>query len=218
MMISELFAPTIRLGLPPSPFTPSLAAGQPALMVPAAVPIPAHVYAALLDVRVPLTIATVYAVSAHLANHRATGQPYRIARTRAFRAFVVAHNIFLALYSAWTFVGMVRGLHLALDRSSLRNAVGSLCKIREQTRMPLLGNATTSSFPSSSPSDMGFDADFKIEGLWEQALAWYGWWFYLSKFYEVVDTAVIILKGRRSSLLQTYHHAGAMICMWAGIR
>lgn len=26
------------------------------------------------------------------------------------------------------------------------------------------------------------------------------------------------MKGRRSSLLQTYHHSGAMITMWAGIR
>ncbi|KAF9155340.1 hypothetical protein DFQ26_009778, partial [Actinomortierella ambigua] len=36
-------------------------------------------------------------------------------------------------------------------------------------------------------------------------------------FYEVIDTIIIILKGRRSSLLQTYHHAGAMITMWSGI-
>ncbi|KUJ08842.1 uncharacterized protein LY89DRAFT_741678 [Mollisia scopiformis] len=37
-------------------------------------------------------------------------------------------------------------------------------------------------------------------------------------FYEVVDTAIIIAKGKRSSTLQTYHHAGAMMCMWSGIR
>ncbi|KAI8330702.1 GNS1/SUR4 family-domain-containing protein [Chlamydoabsidia padenii] len=37
-------------------------------------------------------------------------------------------------------------------------------------------------------------------------------------YYEVVDTIIILLKGRRSSLLQTYHHAGGMIAMWAGIR
>ena len=45
----------------------------------------------------------------------------------------------------------------------------------------------------------------------------FGWWFYISKFYEVLDTAIILLKGRPSSLLQSYHHAGAMMCMWAGI-
>lgn len=40
----------------------------------------------------------------------------------------------------------------------------------------------------------------------------------MSKFYEVLDTVIILLKGRPSSLLQSYHHAGAMMSMWAGIR
>lgn len=211
-MATKLFSlSSIHLSLPPSPFTPALAAGKPSLIVPQRVLIPSNVYTALLDVRVPLTIATVYAISAHLANHYSTGKPYRIANTRAFKIFVVLHNVFLAVYSAWTFLGMVRGMHNALDKSSLQNVVGSLCKIRTETRVPLMGNGT-------AIADMGYEGAIKIEGLWEEALAWYGWWFYLSKFYEVIDTAVIILKGRKSSLLQTYHHAGAMICMWAGIR
>lgn len=54
--------------------------------------------------------------------------------------------------------------------------------------------------------------------IWNEGLAFYGWLFYLSKFYEVFDTLIILAKGKKSSFLQTYHHAGAMICMWAGIR
>ncbi|ORX48767.1 hypothetical protein DM01DRAFT_1338426 [Hesseltinella vesiculosa] len=54
--------------------------------------------------------------------------------------------------------------------------------------------------------------------LWNNALGYWGYLFYLSKFWEVIDTMIILMKGRRSSLLQTYHHAGAMITMWAGIR
>ena len=54
--------------------------------------------------------------------------------------------------------------------------------------------------------------------MWNEGLAFYGYFFYLSKFYEVVDTAIILAKGKRSSTLQTYHHAGAMLCMWAGMR
>lgn len=54
--------------------------------------------------------------------------------------------------------------------------------------------------------------------LWNEGLGYWGYIFYLSKFYEVIDTAIIIMKGRRSSLLQTYHHSGAMITMWSGIR
>jgi hypothetical protein len=49
-----------------------------------------------------------------------------------------------------------------------------------------------------------------------RGLALYGWMFYVSKFYEVVDTAIIV-KGKRSSTLQTYHHAGARLGMWSGI-
>lgn len=52
---------------------------------------------------------------------------------------------------------------------------------------------------------------------WDNALAYWGYLFYLSKFYEIIDTLIILLKGRRSSLLQTYHHSGAMITMWAGM-
>lgn len=212
-MASKIFnsLSSIHFSLPESPFTPALAAGQPSLIVPAHLPISSDLYAAFLDIRVPLTIAAVYAVTAHLSNHFATGAPYRIANTRIFKVFVVLHNVFLAVYSAWTFVGMVRGLSSALDLSSIENVVGSLCKIREETRGVLIGNGTF-------VAELGFESPVKVEGLWEEALAWYGFWFYLSKFYEVIDTAIILLKGRKSSLLQTYHHAGAMICMWAGIR
>jgi hypothetical protein len=56
------------------------------------------------------------------------------------------------------------------------------------------------------------------DGVWERGLSYYGYFFYLSKFYEVFDTVIILAKGRQSSLLQTYHHAGAMLSMWAGIR
>ncbi|KAI5280529.1 hypothetical protein KEM54_003657 [Ascosphaera aggregata] len=54
--------------------------------------------------------------------------------------------------------------------------------------------------------------------LWNSGLAYFGWLFYVSKFYEVIDTLIILAKGKKSSTLQTYHHAGAMLCMWAGIR
>lgn len=54
--------------------------------------------------------------------------------------------------------------------------------------------------------------------LWNEGLAFYGWLFYLSKFYEIVDTFIILVKGKNTSTLQTFHHAGAMFCTWAGIR
>ncbi|KAG0053820.1 hypothetical protein BGZ83_000364 [Gryganskiella cystojenkinii] len=54
------------------------------------------------------------------------------------------------------------------------------------------------------------------DGTFWDSLGYYSYYFYLSKYYEIVDTIIILLKGRRSSLLQTYHHAGAIITMYLG--
>ncbi|KAJ1849090.1 hypothetical protein LPJ70_000669 [Coemansia sp. RSA 2708] len=44
--------------------------------------------------------------------------------------------------------------------------------------------------------------------------------FYLSKYYELIDTAltpyVYYPVGRKATFLQTYHHAGAITTMWVG--
>lgn len=44
-----------------------------------------------------------------------------------------------------------------------------------------------------------------------------GFWithFYLSKYYEFIDTWIVLLKGKTPIFLQTYHHAGIVILMW----
>jgi hypothetical protein len=44
-----------------------------------------------------------------------------------------------------------------------------------------------------------------------------GWWvthFYISKYYEFIDTWIVLLKGREPLFLQVYHHAGIVIIMW----
>ena len=40
------------------------------------------------------------------------------------------------------------------------------------------------------------------------------WIFYLSKYYELLDTFILLSKGKQSSFLQTFHHAGSIISMW----
>ncbi|KAJ2730845.1 hypothetical protein H4R23_003218, partial [Coemansia sp. Cherry 401B] len=52
--------------------------------------------------------------------------------------------------------------------------------------------------------------------LWNDQLFRLSYYFYLSKYYEFIDTLIILFKGRRASVLQMYHHAGAVITMWAG--
>ncbi|KAF9423742.1 hypothetical protein BGZ94_008193 [Podila epigama] len=73
-------------------------------------------------------------------------------------------------------------------------------------------NAWRTCFASHSFMDAVCDTD---NTFWDQ-LGYYSYYFYLSKYYEIVDTIIILLKGRRSSLLQTYHHAGAIITMYLG--
>ncbi|KAJ2851953.1 hypothetical protein IWW36_000726 [Coemansia brasiliensis] len=52
--------------------------------------------------------------------------------------------------------------------------------------------------------------------MWNDKLFRLSYYFYLSKYYEFIDTLIILYKGRRASVLQMYHHAGAVITMWAG--
>jgi len=194
--------------------------------------IPPTVYNDLLSVWWPITIATVYASTVYLLNdyNRARkNKPWAISRTSLFTTFVITHNILLALYSAWTFVGMLRAVtaawpgHVYDDQFGFAPLADALCKI--QGPRGLGSAATYDPYRQMWSSKDRFvklldgTPDSTDRGrLWNEGVAYYGWLFYLSKFYEVVDTFIILAKGKRSSLLQTYHHAGAMFCLWAGIR
>ncbi|KAF8462722.1 ELO family [Kalaharituber pfeilii] len=227
---------SVRLTAPPSPLTLlDFAAYDPAPPInPSS--IPTQLYNALLHPAVPLTIATVYATTVHYFNSLSDGTPYRISKTKAFKYGVILHNLGLAAYSLWTFIGMSQILHKTIIHPHLLSGAGSaflgfvdsMCKIQDRA-----GSASAAGLPQaysnfssqvstgSGSAHLHFDVSgtgLARPGLWSAGLGYYGWIFYLSKFYEVVDTMIIILKGRKSSTLQTYHHAGAMLSMWAGIR
>mmetsp|Transcript_19721 Transcript_19721/g.57267 ORF Transcript_19721/g.57267 Transcript_19721/m.57267 type:complete len:278 (-) Transcript_19721:65-898(-) len=53
--------------------------------------------------------------------------------------------------------------------------------------------------------------------LWDSGLGGWTVIFYVSKYYEFADTWVLILKGKKPSFLQTYHHIGIVLTMWAGV-
>lgn len=194
--------------------------------------IPASLYNDALDVKVPVTIACIYAVTVTALNvyNKSNGnKPWPISKTKIFFWFVVAHNIFLAVYSGWTWWGMWTALTRTLvsptGPAGLVGTVDSLCKMHGVSGLgnAVAYNASLSGWISQSPSTVllrnaGTPFDTDVGRLWNEGLAFYGWFFYLSKFYEVLDTVIILAKGKKSSTLQTYHHAGAMMCMWAGIR
>ncbi|KAF6830206.1 Elongation of fatty acids protein sre1 [Colletotrichum plurivorum] len=212
-----------HMAIPP-PLPGSIAAAPP-------FEIPDHIFTAVLDPKVPITIAATYAVTVKLLNKYNKSnnrKPWGISKTKPFFLFVVLHNVFLAVYSAWTFWGMLGGMRRSVvspfGPSGLAATADSFCQLNGNAGF---GSATvyneTVGYWSSltGQSALGFDGRPSREAtgrIWNEGLAFYGWIFYLSKFYEVLDTFIILAKGKPSSTLQTYHHAGAMMCMWAGIR
>ncbi|KAF2665637.1 hypothetical protein BT63DRAFT_428593 [Microthyrium microscopicum] len=245
-------APSFRLTMPPrslfnwppDPYPVSLPPPVDARTFASPFPINAELYNAALDWKVPVTIGALYASTALIMNRinrERKNQPWAISKTTAFHYFVLAHNIFLAIFSALTFIGMIRALaHSWPGRRDLpflgklwpglrtqyglAGAADALCKLHGPRNIgdAVYYNSTMHQWSTTSrvtkltgshepnPADVG--------RLWNEGLAFWGWWFYLSKFYEVLDTFIILAKGKRSSTLQTYHHTGAMACMWAGIR
>jgi hypothetical protein len=53
--------------------------------------------------------------------------------------------------------------------------------------------------------------------LWDSGLGSWTFIFYISKYYEFLDTWILVLKGKPPSFLQVYHHTGIAFCMWVGV-
>jgi len=53
------------------------------------------------------------------------------------------------------------------------------------------------------------------EEYWAQGMGYLMWLFYLSKYYEFIDSLILIVKGRDPPFLQEYHHVGIVISMWS---
>jgi hypothetical protein len=224
----ELFKlPPNQNPIPVQPPVPGLTTSAPPFQISP------ELYHGALEIRVPVTIACVYATLAIALNkyNKSTGnRPWAISQTRVFFAFVVLHNILLAVYSGWTFIGMFVALQNTLkgwssSKGGFAATVDSLCKLHGASGLgkAVIYDTSSSQWISQSPSNVFLTAAGEpnpadLGRLWAEGLAFYGWIFYLSKFYEVLDTLIILAKGKKSSTLQTYHHAGAMMCMWAGIR
>lgn len=56
------------------------------------------------------------------------------------------------------------------------------------------------------------DSDFTIYD--EQGIGYYIWVFYLSKYYELVDTFLLMMKDKPVTFLHYFHHAGVIITLW----
>ena len=222
--------PALLFKFPPDPLPETLAPAPSDFSLARPFNIDPTLYNKLLSINYPITIAITYATTVFFINKfnkRRGNKAWSISKTRPFFALVIIHNVLLAVYSAWTFVGMANAVKNSLpernDENGLAGIIDAACKISGPRG---LGSAVIYKPGSNywSVTDpaiklLGGQPDSTDVGrLWNEGLAFYGWLFYLSKFYEIMDTLIILAKGKRSSFLQTYHHAGAMLCMWAGIR
>lgn len=192
------------------------------------------IYPLSLNGYTPIIIATVYFCSVHLINGKIQQRqidhfkktnpkeplpknlkklkavPFAISKTRLFKVFVLLHNIFLCLYSVWTFIGMTSTIH------HLSNQIIPLF-FSEIKPSPL---SKFESFWQSicNSNDEKYNLWMNISDPKLKGLTFWAYLFYLSKYYEILDTVIILLNGKPSSLLQSYHHSGAILCMWSGTR
>lgn len=180
--------------------------------------IPPSVIRYLADVKTPLTIASVYVMTVVLLNklNKSRGsRPWAFATTAPFNFLVILHNILLAVYSAWTLAGLCVVFWNCWPSMSDPNIVARVANtICEVTATGEFGYSESHEMLGSMPETF---VDHSTH-IWTAGAGYFSWLFYISKFYEVVDTFIIIAKGKQSSFLQTYHHAGVMLCMWASVR
>ncbi|KAI9842679.1 MAG: hypothetical protein M1837_006964 [Sclerophora amabilis] len=217
--------------IPPSSNPPSLTPPTSTFPYAPAFTISPTVYNHLLSAVYPVTIATVYLSAVtflNRVNRSNDNKPWAFSKTAFFYWAVIAHNLLLAVYSGWTVLGMAAaanhtwpGLH---GKDGLAGAVDSMCKLHGPRGLgeAITYNTTSNGWSTTSQAvkilESGLPDSDDVGRLWNEGLAFYGWLFYLSKFYEVIDTAIVLAKGKECSFLQSYHHAGAMISVWAGIR
>lgn len=178
--------------------------------------IPTQVYDYPLHIAFPFVFASSYVLIItylNSVNRKSGHKPWRLSRTRPFYYLVLLHNIGLAIFSAWVFCGLLSTVYTNFpsvkQESYSVHAVATLCHVEGRAVLQHSGlNAT-----ASSTWDIAYD-----DGLWQKGLGYFSWVMYLSKFYEVIDTVILIMKGKESTFLQMFHHAGVMVCSWALVR
>jgi len=67
--------------------------------------------------------------------------------------------------------------------------------------------------------ERGFEATYCDQdgSMWESGFGAWAIVFYMSKYWEFVDTWILILKGKKPSFLQVYHHSGIAFAMWGAV-
>lgn len=153
----------------------------------------------------PCIFAAIYLLTVkyfNAFNRKRGNKPWVSTDSHCWKTFVMLHNTGLATFSLATVIGVYSAIvSFAISQENSPGLAGvaqSLCRLHGQP----LDHFERDAFGRLSTDDLAF----------------WAWIFYLSKFYEVLDTLIILAKGKKSSSLQTYHHSGVIVCLWSGIR
>lgn len=173
-----------------------------------------EIYKLSLDARVPITIAILYITICTTLQQRVTSgklNGFSFCQGKAFFRLTIIHNSLLAIYSAASFMGFARVLfHVA---STAWNTGDQ--SYRTERIMDLICHLDINLLKTSGAASEYIHS--RTRESWLEANLIYGWFFYISKIYELLDTFIIVGRGKPPGLFQIYHHAGALICVWAGL-
>lgn len=197
----------LRFSLPPStlfklpglPSPPSLPFPEAWLQFPF-FRIPHSIYNGSMDYACSIVIAILYLVVSSLwseVNRHRRGKPWALSQTTAFRRGVILHNLSLTIYSAW----------------ALRETIYAIRAIWPDN------NQVDDALYAIRVADILCFADhFSTTEMYRSRILFVAWTFYLSKIYELLDSAILLIKGRQPSTLHKYHHAIVIFCAWTAVR
>lgn len=134
-----------------------------------------------------------------------------------------AHELMHPSYAAW---GVALYLIGKLLLNSLCEAAGTRGKSLPFRLFALVHNCLLCAFSGITAfrtweitvvhaRSHGVEAAYCADGgLWAAGLGYWGFLFYLSKYWELIDTGLLIVKRREPSYLQVYHHAMTIVCAY----
>ena len=133
-----------------------------------------------MHLETPCIFAATYVLTVkylNACNRKGNHKPWKVTESVLWKPFVLLHNSGLAAFSLATFIGVYKAVSSTLlgqnSPPGLAAAAKSLCQLHGQSLIDFKGNA----FGRLSTDDVAF----------------WAWIFYLSKFYEVLDTFIMHL-------------------------
>lgn len=180
---------------------------------PSFLPVKYHKYYVIsLDVLLSIAVVISYislVLIANQTNRLRKNRPRAWCQTRIFRTVMLLHNSLLAVFSAAVFYLTLKVIYETFPSRHNQNyevqVVDYFCKVGRPS-WTTDGSEVTDHIRQHWSKDP-----------WNNGLGALAWVFYLSKFYELLDTVLILMKGKEASFLQMFHRTGVLICLGAMI-